>query len=785
MSYYQKYVSRFKNVENQTVIIRIEDRLSPNINPYSIYYTSVDAGGGNQLLQIYYSDLPADADNIRLAYSTDGGATFSSFTNFPIPPSTSPLSWTIPNGNYVYIMYIEFSDPYEDDELFMLNELDGVTDELVASGDPLHFICNNNAQDKLQPIFGLQAVFQFLSDENNNLNKLLRGTYSDRRYYMTIAINEEEYYVFKGFVSLSDTKEPWLPHPNAVTLTATDQLGALKNKTLKDFNDENPTYENTIIDYIAWCLRLTGLQENINVVMNIRSEFAGTIAAAPGEHLYVTELLDAKTFELEIGECEDAYTVLQKILKHTCYIGQRHGTWWIKNVDEFDTQPDYVAVFNYLGEFVEMKPGAYYTKELGGDYNMHWSQESQEVSFASPAKFAKLAYRFENWKELICNIDFSRGTRAPSFDGAGFEAYTLECWESKKANYPTSDLIAATTDIFMKKVLVDGYEKERYVVIKASASPSNLIYSEPMKMLVKDKFTLEISKRLSGDVGGSGNDITIGAQVRLYGNDGTYWTLDGGTSVDPTVQWVACNSTFTTFQKTIDFEQDASEDQTAIQSTSVDAPPLPVSGTIRILLYQDNNHGSSYDTYIYPFTLEYIPFINGNYQKYSGQQHKVSHTADNIESIDDEVYVSDAPVPALKGALLRDNAGNIELSGRYWNAAVFPGGVPGDEYYHPFGYIQAFNVWNQVRLLNRIFTGTAQGIESGSLDALFRSDLPTIFHSYYLRDSSEHSNGKKFMLVGYDMDLYRCEWRPTFIEVMNEYTGKAYSDSYEFKYITR
>jgi hypothetical protein len=182
MSYYQKYVSRFKNVENQTVIIRIEDRLSPNINPYSIYYTSVDAGGGNQLLQIYYSDLPADADNIRLAYSTDGGATFSSFTNFPIPPSTSPLSWTIPNGNYVYIMYIEFSDPYEDDELFMLNELDGVTDELVASGDPLHFICNNNAQDKLQPIFGLQAVFQFLSDENNNLNKLLRGTYSDRRY---------------------------------------------------------------------------------------------------------------------------------------------------------------------------------------------------------------------------------------------------------------------------------------------------------------------------------------------------------------------------------------------------------------------------------------------------------------------------------------------------------------------------------------------------------------------------------------------------------------------------
>jgi hypothetical protein len=786
LTYAQKYISRFKNVENQTVIVRIEDRLSGVVNPYSINYTSEDAGGGNQTLLIYFSDLPADADNIRLAYSADGGATFSAFTDYPIPPSVSPIAYTIPNGNYLYILQVQYSDPFEDDEQFILNDLNGITDELEAAGDPLHLIVNNNGQSKIDsPVFAMQCVFKFNSDAENNLNKLVRGTYSDRRYFMTVAINEEDLYVFKGFVSLSDCGEAFMPHRNVVSLTATDQLAALKNKTLKDFNDANPTYENKIIDYIAWCLRLTGLEENINVVMNIRSEFAGTIAAAPGEHLYVTEFLDAKTFELEIGESEDCYTVLQKILKHTCYIGQRHGQWWIKNVDEFDAQPDYVAVFNSAGEFQEMREGAYYTKEIGGDYAMFWSNESALVTFASPAKFAKDTYRYENWKELICNMDFSRGVRNPSLDGTGFEAYTLECWESKKANYPTSDLIAATTDIFMKKVLVDGYEKERYVVIKASASPSNVIYSEPMKMLIKDKFSLSISKRLSGDVGGSGSDITIGAQVRLYGNDGTYWTLDGGTSVDPTVEWVACTSTFTTFQKTIDFEQDASEDQTAIQTASVDAPPLPVSGSIRILLYQDNNHGSTYDTYIYAPTFEYLPFINGNYQKYSGHYHKVSRVADNIESVDEEVYVGDAPVPAMKGALLRYNGTGYELSGRYWNAAVYPGGVPSDDYYHPFGYIQAFNVWNQCRLSNRIFSGTVQGIDSDKLDGLFRSDLPTVFHTYYLRDLNEHSTDKKFMCVGYNMDLYLCEWTPTLREVMDENQGKAYNDSYEFKYITR
>ena len=89
-------------------------------------------------------------------------------------------------------------------------------------------------------------------------------------------------------------------------------------------------------------------------------------------------------------------------------------------MDEYDTNPDYVAVFDWIGEFVEMGGGATYEKEIGGGYDMWWSQESPLVGFSSPAKFAKDTYRFENPKELICNIDFSRGTRNTSLDGTGF-----------------------------------------------------------------------------------------------------------------------------------------------------------------------------------------------------------------------------------------------------------------------------------------------------------------------------------------------------------------------------
>lgn len=82
--------------------------------------------------------------------------------------------------------------------------------------------------------------------------------------------------------------------------------------------------------------------------------------------------------------------------------------------------------------------------------------------------------------------------------------------------------------------------------------------------------------------------------------------------------------------------------------------------------------------------------------------------------------------------------------------------------------------------------GPIQGIESDTVDALDRTDLPTIFHKYYMRDVDEHTNNKQFMLLNCDIDLYKCEFASsTFKEVYDEVIGKKYTDTYEFKYITQ
>jgi hypothetical protein len=88
--------------------------------------------------------------------------------------------------------------------------------------------------------------------------------------------------------------------------------------------------------------------------------------------------------------------------------------------------------------------------------------------------------------------------------------------------------------------------------------------------------------------------------------------------------------------------------------------------------------------------------------------------------------------------------------------------------------------------VNRIFRGSIQGIESSSVDARDKGDLPTIFHSYLLTDTDEHTNNKKFMLLSYDMDLRKCEFRTSvFREAIDTVTGKKYDDTYEAKYTTQ
>jgi hypothetical protein len=132
-----------------------------------------------------------------------------------------------------------------------------------------------------------------------------------------------------------------------------------------------------------------------------------------------------------------------------------------------------------------------------------------------------------------------------------------------------------------------------------------------------------------------------------------------------------------TNQKYFVIEGDESTDQRESEGIyDGESAELPVSGTVKILIYCSAAFGSGNTTIIDKVSFDYWPFINGAHQKYTGDYHKVSQAFGNVESVDDQVYVRDSPVRLAKGALHKFNGTDYELSNLFWNASVFIGGPP-------------------------------------------------------------------------------------------------------------
>lgn len=858
MSYKLRYRHQFQNVEGKNIITMIDDKHSGLANPYNITVNIIPISSPDQLIQIYFNNLPAAATGVQFSYSDDGGSTWNLVSGTSL---ASPKEFNLPDtAVYLFRMLIIMPDA-GDNILVELSELEPNVVELTADGDPYRLITNNSGRNKYG-IVGMQAVLKFLSSPEVNIKTFLNGVYDDQRYLVTSYIDDPEFVFFRGYLAMSESRDSFMPHPVIEVLTAVDGLGFLKNVPLTDFNGATPENEQRIIDFIVWCLAKTGLQQNVSVIMNIREEDDGTLTDEPNNHFYVTQYLDTKTFEDEPGTCENCYAVLEKILGKCCILGQRHGNWWIKNTDEYDTQPDYVAEFDYLGNLLGMREGAYYTKNIGSTQPRFFSQEREEVSFFNPNKFGKIHYKFETPKEVPDNIDFTRGAYIEDID-ANSKKYELDDWE-KLWSSPTGDL-PGTAGVYVRRNYINGYEKELFLVIPSKPGEWNFVMSREIPVHAGDKFNLGVQMRLNINPGGTGFRRSIGVQTRLYADDGTFYTHHGRNSTEERGYWLECPGDFLTNQKHFCFEYYGEDDLTSgVSLFDGEAAPLPKKGKLRILLFGNSLEFNDKDTYLNA-SFEYIPYINGAFQKFSGISHKTEQVANNNETYDEQIHVSDGYKQLFKGSLMKLGAPAITyegtiyfidgkgfsipgyhltkfrpgmtivvttsvsnnitsrivsveyslvgdttvftveafttletvdatisvkpfiLSERFWNAAVFPTGVPSDDYYHPYAYLIAFNLWNQKRTVQRIFTGSVQGIDTDQLDDLGRVDLLTIFHTYLLIDPDDHTNNKKFMLLDYDMDLRLCELAShTLAEAVDTVAGKKYADtdSYEFKYLT-
>lgn len=521
------------------------------------------------------------------------------------------------------------------------------------------------------------------------------------------------------------------------------------------------------------------LEESVSTESLINATIDLGVNNSSNSHFFEYAYLDSKTFEDEIGTCENCYSVLEKIL-YGCVIEQFQGAWWIVRIDEIEyDRPYYVTKFNSLGEWVENYQ-LDLKKYIGSGLQLSWMNEDAEVSLERPTKEVILNQSYDYPKEIICNIDFNRGTEitAPDLSAAeSFGTYEIECWTLRRI----SGSITSTS--YIKRIFVYGRETERYVVItpkSGTATPYDFIQSEKAIVETGDKVSVSVSFRYENDYSGGGNTV-YPMTVFILGDDGNYYYWWHPTSTDINdFYWY--NGGTSESNRYIPVIWDAGAvDETEWMSLSINSSAIPVSGKLYIGLMQGHQvttGGTDQNIYYNNLSVNITPFINGTYALYTGEQHTVVQDEPNKykSKIEKDIYIGEPPRISMKGCLLKLSSGVFVRTEGFYNAAIYPSGWTNSNQVKPFGEMLSFEVWNQFMRTMRKFEGTIDGLESDI-------EMPDIVHRYYLSDSDENTNYKRFMLLHFESDSDLCEWTGFLVEVHDTLKGKSYT-GYSFKYIS-
>lgn len=636
-----------------------------------------------------------------------------------------------------------------------------VIEPLEMAETPLVIEIVNSEENKFSVVRPKQANISINTSDTIGIETFCEG--GDNRYYVEIYSPTET--LFLGFLSISDLNEAFQPDPNVMTLTAFDGLGFLEGEPVTDFDGNNPSFENKIIDYIVWSLSKSGLSLPIKAVMNVRERYARplnregqsplnaeAIFLAPGSgnkirlddtptnraffyvgqiftttdadvntgpftvtsiatagtdieifveetvsayaatlpgpgatftditpagHFYNTIYLDSKTWEGDdIGEMIDSIEVLKRCLLAQCYIVQKNGEWWIINVDEMRSAAGYyVAEFDEQGEFVAMTQEAL-TKAIGVSSPMQWMNDDADVTTERPVKKLELIYDYEYRKEFICNQDFERGT-GPEPTNAESETvdYSLNCWEALREGTTPAELDGTPflgSTMVLRKLFAYNYEQERYLVLETAGGFRHYFKSQGVRIAAKSKFDFAINYKYNSDYSAVRTEV---AHVRLLGDDGNVydWDYDSQTQVN---QWVQKTTSDPVFSELVN-DDITNIDTSEWLSFQATCAPVPVAGRLYIRLIMAQAAGNI--KYFAGFRFDYIPRINATYRKFSGQKITITQQTDPQKykaKIEETVFMSDAPDPNIKGALLKRGpeleifSGEADFSGGFSNIQI-------------------------------------------------------------------------------------------------------------------
>jgi hypothetical protein len=535
--------------------------------------------------------------------------------------------------------------------------------DLELTGTPLVIKNVDNSEEPFTAVKPLEATIQCYTSSSVDLSTFAKG--ADDRFFVHIYESDGVTQVthFKGILSTADLRQEFLPDPNILQLIATDGLGGLKDIALTDFDGLNPQYEHPIMSFITWALSKKGYDTDLYIVMNVRHEDATTLNADnTGEgHFYKDSWLDAKTWEDE-NTSMNCFDVLERIFKDGEKLFQHEGNMWILRIDEIEHGHNYTIFhFDAEGTFIDKSTVAY-EDTIGVDLPAAWMDDNAEISLVRLFKQITETFRYEKWREVVCNIGFSRGTLA---DPAGVTVGEVVEGDAECIEYYSESLSGFFTDLdqpvvsgaegVLRKVYDFGVEVESYLAGTA-VTRRHYFKMTAFPVAAGDKLEMSVDTRTSVDTG-----ITnlFPVHVLLIANNGDLYVWDYDEASDSN-QWVAVAAASGWFLN--NWSQDRSGDDTSEwRGIGATSHPVPAAGKVYIRLIVAS---AGIELRFQNLQVEILPLVNGSYRPYTGHEHTVAQDADTRNVRKEQVYINDGPSAAFKGVLLRRvNTGLVIYSG--------------------------------------------------------------------------------------------------------------------------
>lgn len=554
-------------------------------------------------------------------------------------------------------------------------------------------------EDPFAPIKAQTLTYSFISTALANSATFSGG--EDNRFYVRMQYTDPVLSIpinaFEGWMVQDDIQEPYKDPGQVITLVATDRLALLKYQEITAIGGGRPSGKYKITEWIAMALNQTGVGVAIRIIDNLFEVHHKDKSADVKNGPLFQTWVDAKTFQKNKDEMIDAFTVLQMILSaRGARLTYYDSYWWIERIDEKKNGNESYVTYNMLGTGFagESSNFAVFDRTFSKKINNKDGYVIREnlVKQRRPFKSVSVEFDYEDDPELICNADFSRGdfianipneTDPETGEPITVKSYQTQCWVYEK-NVPP---VAHPDKAYIKRLFKGGYETERYLHFP-NTSTDQFYYLrciDKIPMLVKDKFTLNLSVRYSTDgvAGGSGHFIMNQVWIRLYGDNGTFWNLQavsGSGSADPSSFWKQATATWTTNQAFCRFEGDAATvDFRQWQQLTFEAAPLPVSGEIEILILNTQTP-ATHTKDVASLSMDYHALIAGSYDKFTGERYKVSQNGNYSAKRDDIVKIFDSPKKGFKGTMFIPTQGAAIFSDatNYFGSQPYGFSVPGN-----------------------------------------------------------------------------------------------------------